>query len=295
MNGDGKVDLICTNYGDNTVLVWTNKGNATFATAGNYPTGANPIAVAAGDVNGDGWTDVICANSGDSTLSVLTNDGHGGLVTATNYAVSGIPYSVIAADVNGDGKVDIICANYSSFASTLAVFTNDGSGGFALASTPEVGVLPRSVIAADVNGDGNLDLICANYNDNTLSVLINVGNGNFVTAGTYPVGGRPYSVTAADVNGDGRPDLISANSASNTLSVLSNTSAFPPPKLIFKRSGTGIIVSWPSSWWSWVLQQNTNLATTNWSASSGIAENGTNKSLAIASPAGNLFLRLSHP
>jgi hypothetical protein len=42
----------------------------------------------------------------------------------------------------------------------------------------------------------------------------------------------------------------------------------------------------------WPLQQNSNLATTNWSTSGGISDNGTIKSITITSPTGNLFFRL---
>ena len=64
------------------------------------------------------------------------------------------------------------------------MLTNNGSGGFVLASTLSVGSGPDSVAAADVNGDGKVDLICANYYDNTLTVLTNDGSGGFVLAST---------------------------------------------------------------------------------------------------------------
>jgi hypothetical protein len=117
--------------------------------------------------------------------------------------------------------VDLISANSIS-PGTLSVLTNNGSGGFALASSPGVGSVPYSVTAADVNGDGKVDLISANAGANTLSVLTNSGSGGFVLASSPGVGSVPYSVTAADVNGDGKVDLISANAANNTLSVLTN-------------------------------------------------------------------------
>ncbi len=135
------------------------------------------------------------------------------------------PHSVAAADVNGDGKVDLIAANSDGplgVGNTLSVLTNDGSGGFVLASSPRVGNNPNSVVAADVNGDGKVDLITANFDDSTLSVLTNDGTGGFLTAGTYAVGSHPPVVVAADVNGDGKVDLISANYWGNTLSVLTN-------------------------------------------------------------------------
>jgi hypothetical protein len=125
--------------------------------------------------------------------------------------------------VNGDGRPDLISANGS--ANTLTVLTNNGSGGFVLASSPGVGSVfsgPISVTSADVNGDGRPDLISANLFAHTLTVLTNNGSGGFVLSSSPGVGTNPYSVTSADVNGDGWPDLISANRGPNTLTVLTN-------------------------------------------------------------------------
>jgi hypothetical protein len=93
---------------------------------------------------------------------------------------------------------------------------------FVLSSSPPVGNGASQVVAADVNGDGKLDLVCANQNDNTLSVLTNIGNGSFMLAKNLAVGSGPISVCSADVNGDGKPDLISGNYSANTLTVLTN-------------------------------------------------------------------------
>ena len=229
--------------------------------------------------------------TGVQTCALPIYNGSGSFTLASSPFGGPVPQSVTAADVNGDGKVDLICAN--EFASTLTVLTNNGSGGFGSNATYTVGNGPYQVVVADVNGDGKMDLITANHgistSGNTLSVLTNNGSGGFVLASSPQVGNRPASVVAADVNGDGHLDLISANATDNTLSVLIGV-----PTLISKLSGNSVLVSWSSSWTNWTLQQNPDLTTTNWSASGDISDDGTNKSLAIPSPTGNLFFRLSH-
>jgi hypothetical protein len=110
-------------------------------------------------------------------------------------------------------------------------------------------------------------------------------------------------VTAADVNGDGKMDLIAVNYGGAVLSILFNTSTFPlptsTPSLTINHSGNGVLVSWPSASAGWSLQQNLDLATTNWSSSGysgySITDDGTNKSLIVTPPIGNLFFRLLHP
>jgi hypothetical protein len=224
VNGDGKPDLINANLNSpGTLTVLTNNGSGGFGFNATLNVGSSPRFVAAADVNGDGWVDLISANSGANTLTVLTNNGSGGFVVASSPGVGNSPYSVAAADVNGDGKPDLISANYN-FGGTgsLTVLTNNGSGGFGSNATLTVGSNPISVVAADVNGDGKLDLISANDGANTLTVLTNNGSGGFVVASSPGVGNGPVAVVAADVNGDGKVDLISANNAVSTLTVLTN-------------------------------------------------------------------------
>lgn len=92
---------------------------------------------------------------------------------------------------------------------------------FDAAANYTVGNGPVSVTAADVNGDGKVDLICANNYDNTLSVLTNNGSSGFGSNATLNVGSGPDSVKAF-TNVNGRVDLVCANSGDNTLTVLIN-------------------------------------------------------------------------
>ena len=224
VNGDGKVDLISGNEGTNTLTVLTNNGSGGFALAytPGVGVGSFPVSVVAADVNGDGKVDLISGDESFTTLTVLTNNGSGGFVLASTpgVGVGSFPVSVVAADVNGDGKVDLI--SVSGEIGVLVVLTNNGSGGFLLASSPGVGVVPVSVAAADVNGDGKVDLISANNNSETLSVLTNNGSGGFVLSSSPVVSNVVLSVTAADINGDGKPDLITQGAAPDTLSVFTN-------------------------------------------------------------------------
>jgi len=117
---------------------------------------------------------------------------------------------------NGDGvtNVEFSSLNGQGF---LA------QGILTVVSSPDVGAGPTFVEAADVNGDGHVDLITANYFTNSLTVLTGSGLGEFTSNATYRVGQQPSSIAAVDVTGDGKVDLICANGGTNTLTVLTNS------------------------------------------------------------------------
>ena len=300
VNGDGKPDLISANSGDNTVTVLTNDGSGGFVLDVTFTVGTYPVSIAAVDVNGDGKIALISANENDGTLIVFTNDGRGGFGYNTTLNVgsgpgSG-PASVVAVDINGDGKPSLISANSND--GTLTVFTNNGQSGFGSNATLVVGSGPLCVAAADVNGDGKPDLICANSNDGTLTVLTNNGSGGFGSFATLTVGSYPQFAVVADINGDGLPDLISANYYDDSLSVLLNGAGAPgsPSLAISLTEPNTVVVSWPSSAAGFVLQQNSDLTTTNWPDFSGtVNTNGTTLSATITPTTANRFFRLFHP
>jgi hypothetical protein len=132
--------------------------------------GLNPYCVAAADVNGDGRLDLISADAGANTLTLLTNNGSGVFSFSATLQVGPAPVCVVAVDITGDGKLDLISANLFAnppmVANTLTVLTNNGSGVFGSNATLNVGSRPECVAAADVNGDGKLDLISANFGTN---------------------------------------------------------------------------------------------------------------------------------
>ena len=80
----------------------------------------------------------------------------------------------------------------------------------------------QSVVAHDLDGDGDLDLITASTNADQISVLLNDGQGRFTVVINLDVGLQPTAVTAADLDGDGDLDLIAANWVSNDVTVLLN-------------------------------------------------------------------------
>ncbi len=83
-----------------------------------------------------------------------------------------------------------------------------------------VGAEPTAVVTADLNHDGNLDLVTADNGDGTIGVLLGNGDGSFRTAVTYFAGNGVTAVAVGDLYGDGNLDLVTANQFDNSVSVL---------------------------------------------------------------------------
>jgi trimeric autotransporter adhesin len=245
VNGDGKPDLIETNWFDKTVSVLLNttappSAILNFAGQQIFTTGSHPYYVTTVDLNGDGKPDLIAANCCfNNAVSVQLNTTPPGAATPSfaaqqSFGAGANFISVTAADVNGDGIPDLIVTDAASTGSVLVLLNTTARGAstlsFAAQESFATGAFPYSVTTADVNGDGKPDLVVANDGDNTVSVLLNTTTAGattptFATQQTFATGTSPYAVTVADVNGDGKPDLIVANFASNTASVLLNSTA----------------------------------------------------------------------
>jgi hypothetical protein len=249
VNGDGKLDLVVANlcpdvnckHGVLGVLL--GNGDGTFQPAVNYDSGGwETTSVAVADVNGDGKPDLLAvnwlcnSNCHYGSVGVLLGKGDGTFQPVVAYGSGGYDAVAVAvADVNGDGKPDLLVANdwctLTSLNAGAGVLLGNGDGTFQPAVTycsggVSDGVAPsESVAVADVNGDGKLDLLMANYcpsidpinggctaADGSVGVLLGNGDGSFQTAVAYDSGGYlTYSVAVADVNGDGAPDLMVAN------------------------------------------------------------------------------------
>jgi len=237
-NNDGYADLAVTNSSDGTVSILLNNkdGQPTF-TATTVKVGNTPMGMAAADFKNAGNIDLAVVNTADSTVSILFNDGKGDLAPDANLQVlqlptSSLPFYIVAADFNKDSYIDLAigCWDYSGSGPSIAVCFNEGSlspGSFFVDDIYDVPGLPGPVVAADFDGDGNLDLIATSSAflfsaSNTIFVLPGNGDGTFESALTYPVGNDPDDLVVADFNGDGLPDVAVTNYSDGTVSVLIN-------------------------------------------------------------------------
>src|SRR5947209_4767782 len=237
-NGDGKPDLVITNYGDNSVSVLLGNGDGTFQAARTFPVGIHPGLVAVGDFNGDRKPDLVVSNVDSSTVSVLLGNGDGTFLPALNFPAGPNPWYFAVGDFNLDGKLDLAVADYGcsldcsvSPSNSVSLLLGNGDGTFQPASQLTVGNGPAGVAVGDFNGDGKPDLAVANVNANAISVL----PGN---AGT----GVPPILSGLSLN----PSSVTGGSPSTGTVTLSGPAPSGGAVVSLSSSNTGV-ASVPSS------------------------------------------------
>ncbi len=136
------------------------------------------------------------------------SDSFNRVVLPTGHA----PGSIAVADVNHDGNPDIIVANTED--ETVTVLLGDGKGHFTPApgSPFKCGAAPNDIAVADMNGDGNPDLIIANTSTPYITILLGNGKGGFAPSPHSPFATQSYphvhGVAAADFMGNGKLAVI---------------------------------------------------------------------------------------
>jgi hypothetical protein len=196
------------------------------------------LSVFAADLDADGDNDILSASRDDDTVAWYENlgagSGFGPRQVISNTADTA--RSVYAADLDGDGDQDVLAACFANQADGRILWFENQGGSFGpqnLISTTALGAF--AVHSADLDADGDLDVVSASYYDDKIAWYENDGAGNFqpeAVISTNAIGAQ--SVHTADIDGDGDPDVVSASFGDNKVAWYENLGAalFGPQQVV---------------------------------------------------------------
>jgi flagellin len=160
------------------------------------------------DLDGDGNQDLISPNPNGDGIQIFFGNGNGTFGSAIS-ASGGFPNYVELADVNNDGKKDLV---FTRGGGIMSYVLNLGDRTFGARTDigPVITGSEDTILSADFNNDGNIDLVSSNSTNGTVQIYFGNGNATFSSAVTYTTGGDIGIKGIADLNGDGIKDMITA-------------------------------------------------------------------------------------
>jgi hypothetical protein len=242
LNADGALDVVLSSADDKTARILLtdpfDEGVLTELPA--IALSFLPAAVIAADLDGDGLLDLaftglageVSEGAGVTpVLGVLGGDGLGNFIVEAVLPVDSLGASLACGDFNDDGLCDLVAGQPALFWQDVWVYVSTGAFGFDGTPVP-IGGSPGAVNVADVNRDGDLDLLVPT-GEGSRKVALGDGTGLFPVieppgTGAWPVPiGTSYSAFV-DLDGDKLPDLVMVSPKTPNVWVGRNSSVEKP-------------------------------------------------------------------
>jgi len=246
LDADGNLDVVVSNTLSDTISVLLGNGNGTFQSPRQFPVGAYVAprgdvgshlptfrrSVAVADLDGDNVPDVTVTNFASSDVSVLLGRGDGTFEPGRRFDATATPYDLAVGDLNGDGLPDQVVVDTSEQVDasagkamiTAALLFGRGDGTFTPQRSEQVSageIFPATAVEiADLDGDGNNDLVISGQVHFNVSVLMGIGDGTFAPGMDFEAERLGAGLVVADVDGDDVLDIVNVGFEQNMASVL---------------------------------------------------------------------------
>ena len=216
-DGDDLLDVTIVADGADEVEVFLGDGAGDFVPTGSGVSGINSVGGEVGDFDGDGTPDVVTVSGViPGRVHVLLSGGDGSLSEVENHIVGNQPNDVVVGDFDGDDDLDIVTNN--TLDDTFTLLLNDGDAAFTPQPAVDTVLIPIYLLAEDVDGDTNLDLLLGGHTG--LHAWLGDGANTFNQV-TTAIDVVPVGFATADFNGDGNLDVFTGDlyAASGTIGV----------------------------------------------------------------------------
>lgn len=192
-------------------------------------------AITAGDFTSDERSDLAVAvtDAGEfpvvAKVLVYRNNGNGGFGSGQMFTVGGLfPLCIGNADMTGDGNLDLVVCHSQQTGDTLqgvvSVLPGRGGGGFMVPVPRQVGIAPSSLAIADVDVDGDLDVVVGDVDNRSVSILYGNPTAQLLDPPIHLTDAAfPSAVVVTDVDPPSRPDVLVTSRASGELITLRQT------------------------------------------------------------------------
>ena len=218
IDNDGDLDVVYGTHQGKDLFWNENLGSGAFGQEQIIGTDVGSIVyVRMADLDGDGLKDLIYTCwAGGAGVQWMKHLGGGSFGPAQAIDAQMAAEKIDTADLDGDGDIDIAIAigRFESEGGAFKWYENNGSGGFTIHILAQ-SAYPKGAHCADMNGDGNIDILVAGWTRNDISWFENMGSGSFVKhAISTPY--EAYDVLAIDADGDGDADIVYSNNGNGT-------------------------------------------------------------------------------
>jgi hypothetical protein len=225
-NHDGKPDLAIGNRTATEVIVRIGLDGMNFKSPARIALPNPAWALASGDFNGDSNPDLVAVTRDTNGIQLLLGNGNGTFQATRSFDAGDTPKSAAVADLNRDGLDDVIIGN---FVGSVSVYIGNRISGLNTQILKRVPTSIENLIAADLSGDGNPDIIT--IGEDSIVIFRGKGNGQFFSPKRIRIVDFLFDIAAGDFNGDSKIDLAFSNFAAGQLSVITNQGNlhFSPP------------------------------------------------------------------